>query len=94
MAFDAGDFHAEADGIDNDAISDDVNFVIPEDAGGEEVEDVFCAFGDDGVACVISALAADDDVCGFGEVIDNFAFSFVAPLEAGDDCIHVIFNRE
>ena len=36
----------------------------------------------DGVAGVIAALRADDDVRLFGEDIDDFAFAFVAPLGA------------
>jgi hypothetical protein len=53
------------------------------------VEDVFRAVGDDGVSGIVSALAADNDIGSFGEVIDNFTFAFVAPLEAGDDGVHV-----
>jgi hypothetical protein len=40
------------------------------------------------VAGVVAALAADDDVGGFREVIDDLAFAFVPPLEAGDDGVH------
>jgi hypothetical protein len=60
------------------------------------VKDVFGAFGDDGVAGVVTALAADNDIGGLGEVVNDFAFAFVAPLEAGDYCVHKFqfFNRE
>jgi hypothetical protein len=70
--------------------------VIPENAGGKQVKDVFGAFGDDGVAGVVAALAADDDIGGLGEVVNDFAFAFVAPLEAGDNSVHEfqIFNRK
>ncbi|MFT7304269.1 MAG: hypothetical protein ACI8UZ_003118, partial [Akkermansiaceae bacterium] len=43
---------------------------------------------DDGMAGIISALAAYDKVRFFGEKIDDLAFSFVAPLEAANDGIH------
>ena len=44
------------------------------------MKDVFRAAMNDGVAGVISALAADDDVRLVGEHIDDLAFAFVAPL--------------
>ncbi len=79
------DFRHQADGIDDDAVADDVDFAVPENAGGEQVEDVADALGDDGVAGVVAALAADDDVGAFGQVIDNLAFAFISPLETYDD---------
>jgi hypothetical protein len=33
-------------------------------------------------------LAADHHIGGFGEIIDDLAFAFIAPLEAGDNGIH------
>ncbi len=35
LALDALDLNAEADGIDDNAVADDVNLVVPEDAGRE-----------------------------------------------------------
>ena len=43
------------------------------------------------MASVITALAADDEIGAFGEVIDDFAFAFIAPLEANNNGIHEIF---
>ena len=74
------DFCEQADGVHDDAVSDDAKFVLPENAGGDEVQDVFVAPLDDGVAGVVAAGGAHHDIGVFGEHIDNFAFSFIAPL--------------
>ena len=57
-------------------------FPRAQDAGGDEVQDVFRAADDDGVAGVVAALGADDDVGLLGEDVDDLAFAFVAPLGA------------
>ena len=54
------------------------------------MEDVFLTSCDDGVAGIVSSLASDDDVGSFGEVVDYFTFSFVSPLETGDDGVHFL----
>ena len=41
----------------------------------------------DGVAGVVPALAADDDVRLGGEHVDDFAFAFIAPLRADQNCV-------
>src|SRR5690606_3431923 len=58
LAFDSLDLSNEADRIDDDAIAYDVDLAVPEDAGGEQVQDVLRATGDDRVAGVVAALAA------------------------------------
>jgi len=78
----------KADGIHHDAVTDDA-LLIPKNARRDEVKDVFFAFGNDCVPGVISALSPDDEIGFFGEEIDNFAFSFVAPLEAANDGVHL-----
>jgi hypothetical protein len=45
-----------------------------------QVEDKFFLAYDDGVAGVVSALIADNDITLFAEKIGDFAFSFIAPL--------------
>ena len=44
------------------------------------MQDVFFAALDDGVAGIIPALAAHDDVGICGQDIDDFALAFIAPL--------------
>ena len=53
-----------------------------------EVKDVFFAVGNDGVAGVVATLAPGYDVGRLGEVVNDFAFSFVSPLESADDGVH------
>ena len=52
------------------------------------MENILCAVGDHCVAGVVTALAADHHIGGLGEVIDDLAFAFIAPLEAGNNGIH------
>ena len=56
----------------------------PQHAGGKEREFVGFAVADDGVTGIGAAVVADDQVVLFGEEIDDFAFSLVAPLQADD----------
>ena len=63
-----------------------------QDARRDQMEDVLLRPGNDGVPCVIASLAADDDVGLFGEKIDDFAFAFIAPLGADEDCVCHYFN--
>jgi len=51
------------------------------------VENVFRFSEDNGVPGVVAALAAHDDVGVFGKKVDDFAFAFVAPLSADENCI-------
>ena len=81
------DFLDEAGGVEDDAIADDADFARPKDAGWDEVENVFDAGADDGVAGVVAALRADDDIGFVREEIDDFSFAFVAPLGSDDDGI-------
>jgi hypothetical protein len=42
----------------------------------------------DRVAGVVAALGTDDDIGFLGEDVDDFSFSFIAPLGADKDGIH------
>ena len=53
-----------------------------QNAGRNEVQDVFFFADENCVAGVIAPLCADDDVRLLSEHIDDFAFAFVAPLGA------------
>src|SRR5262249_13555850 len=74
------DFFNEADGIDADGVADAANLFLAQYSGRDEVEDILLAADVNGVAGVVAALSADNDVRLFSKDIDNFAFSFVAPL--------------
>ena len=56
------------------------------------MKDVFGVVGNHRVACVVASLATSNDVGRFGEVVDNFTFSLVAPLEAANDGVHISRN--
>ena len=58
------------------------------------MEDVFRFAEDDGVAGVVAALGADDDIGVLSEEIDDFAFAFVAPLSADENCICHVSKSE
>ena len=60
------------------------------------MQDIFRRAVDDGVAGVIAALAADDDVRFSGEDVDDFAFAFIAPLRADQYriCHRVALGRQ
>ena len=72
----------QADRVHHHAVADDATFARAQDAGGDEVEDVFLAADQDGMPGVVAALGADNDVRLVGQDIDDFAFAFVAPLGA------------
>ena len=51
------------------------------------MEDVSLAAVDNGVAGIVSTLAANDHVRFRGEHIDNLALAFVTPLRANQNCV-------
>ncbi len=93
LLLDAGNLGDQTYRIDDNAVADDVDLFVPQDAGGQQVKDVFGALGDDGVAGVVATLSADYDVRAFGQIIDDLALAFIPPLEAGDDGVHEIVLR-
>ena len=62
--------------------------VRPQDAGGNQVENIFLSIGNYSMAGVVAALAACHHVGGFRQEIDHFALAFVAPLGADHNGIH------
>jgi len=81
------DLTDEADRIDDDSITNHTNLFLAQNARGDEMEDVFLAADVNGMAGIVAALCADDDVRFFGEHVDNFAFSLIAPLGTHQNCI-------
>src|SRR6267142_5799446 len=76
------DFGDEGCGIDYDAGADDCLLLGSQDAAGDELQDEAILADDYGVPGVVSAGDARDIVKSAGEIIDDFAFAFVAPLRA------------
>src|SRR6266404_944046 len=75
-------FGHEGGGIDYDAGADDCLLLGAQDAAGDELQDEAIFADDYGVPGVVSTSDARDIVKSAGQIIDNFAFAFVAPLRA------------
>jgi hypothetical protein len=75
----------EARDVDDAAAADDVDAVGVDKTGGQDVEVVGDAVGDDGVAGVVTALGAAADLRLVGEDVGELALAFVAPLGAEDN---------
>ena len=84
-ALEHADFAEQGRGVDDDAITDDALAAGAENAARDEVQDKFSAVDDDGVAGVVAASVAGDDLVALGQDIDDLAFAFIAPLGAKDD---------
>ena len=67
-------------GLEDDAVPDHVQRRGPEDPGGDEVERVLLFAHEHSVACVRAPVEPDDDVGGFGKVVDYLALALVAKL--------------
>ena len=76
------DFLLENDGIDHHSVAHHIEGVGTKHPAGDGVEHVLDAVKFQGVARIGSALKPRNDVVIGGQDIDNFAFAFVAPLEA------------
>ena len=71
--------------VEHDAVADDAFAAGAEDAAGDELQDKLLAVDDDGVAGVVAAGVAGDDVELFAEDVDDLALAFIAPLGSKDD---------
>ena len=72
----------QRDRIDNHAVPDDADFSAAQNSRRNEMENISRVAVNDGVACVVTALAADDHIGLAREHVDDLALSFVAPLRA------------
>src|SRR5262245_1897485 len=77
---------------DHHAVADDAGLARMGDARRNQVEHEFmidsAAANDDGMAGVVAALIASDDVEMGGEQIDDLTLAFVSPLRANDCEVH------
>jgi hypothetical protein len=79
------DLLKEGGGVDDQAAADHADGVRVDHAGGDEVQLECLPAGGDGVAGVVSAVVAGDDVSLGGKQVDDAALAFIAPLGANDD---------
>ena len=73
---------AENDGVEDDTVADDVDDVRVENTAWDLVQDVLDAVEEKGVTGVGAALEAGYGIVGRREDVYDFAFAFIAPLEA------------
>ena len=68
--------------VDDGAVAQHVDDALGEDARGDEVQGELAVLVHHGVAGVVAALIADDDVIIGGDQIDHAALALVAPVDA------------
>ena len=72
-------------GRQDDAVTDQAERVIAQDARGDEMQDGLLALDDQRMARVVATLETRDGADTFGEEIDDLALALVAPLRAEND---------
>ena len=63
-----------------------------EDAGRQQIQDELTLFGDDGMAGVVAALIAGNDVSVFGQQVDDAALALIAPVDSSNCGKHNSYN--
>src|SRR5207302_869486 len=71
--------------IDDNPVADHTNFTAPQNPRWNQMQNVFLAAMNDGVASVVATLTAHDDVGVGGKHVDDLSLSFVTPLRADQD---------
>src|SRR5688500_332797 len=71
--------------INHHAVADHAQLIWMQRPGRNEMQYGLFTVDHQGVAGIVAALETDDDIGVAGKKIDNFAFTFVAPL-GSDDC--------
>jgi hypothetical protein len=66
--------------IDNDAVTDNTNLMVMQDAGGNQMENGLLPIDDKGVTRIVSPLKSCDHIRIFRIQIDNLSFAFITPL--------------
>ena len=79
--------------VDDHAGAEHVDDVLAQDARGQQIEDELSPLVDDGVARVVPALIAADDVVSFGKEVDHLPLSFVAPVDPANGCQHLFSSQ-
>ena len=80
--------------VDDDAVADDRGDVVVEDPARHQLEREGLPVDHDGVAGVVAALVADDQLHLPGQEVGELALALVAPLGPDDDgCRHASLLR-
>ena len=83
-----GDLLLEVLGVDDHAAAHNADNVGAQNAGGNQVQDEFAALVLDGVAGIVAALIARNNVIVLAEQVDHAALALVAPVDAGNGSKH------
>lgn len=70
--------------VDDYAGAEDIDGVVAQDTGGKQVQDELALVVYNGVAGVIAALIADNDIVLFREQVDHTALALIAPVGSND----------
>jgi len=82
------DFFHQDGGVHDDAVGNDAPASRADGAAGQQVQSKPLVSDDDRMACVGSAVIANDQVALFGQNIDYFSFALIAPLQTCDTAVH------
>ena len=78
----AGDFSQHNAGVDNYAIAQNIDFILEENTGGQKTQLVANVVNHNSVASIGAAAIAHYSISLLCQVVNNFTFTFVAPLSA------------
>ena len=70
--------------IHDHSVSEYTDDIRMQNAGREQIQDIFSIFRDDGVSGIIAALIADDNIRLLCGEVDDPSFSFIAPVDSGN----------
>jgi hypothetical protein len=90
--FERAQFFLEYDGIENHPISNQVNQIFAENTRRNSMQDVFITAELQGVTGIWASLKAGNHIVTGSEIVNNFAFPFVAPLQTEDNINFVHWN--
>lgn len=80
--------------IHHHAVANDADFATPKDSGWNEMQNVGLTTMNDGVAGIVPALAAHDNVGFRRQHVDDFPLPLISPLSSNQNRIrHVLCRR-
>ena len=86
------DFLHEGERIEHYAVADNTAAAFAQHAAGNQLQDELLALDGDRVSRIVAAGITRDDLEALREHVNDFAFAFVAPLCADDDCCLACFQ--
>ena len=84
-AFQHGNLFHQCHGVDNHSIANHTFDIRLQNSTWNQMKDKFLSFDHNGMSCIRTALIARHDIHGITQKIDDFSFSFIAPLGTNDN---------